>query len=88
MKLNKDFIMRNIAGEYILVPTGDAIKKFNGLVAVSGIGGFIWECIENGCEKEEILSRIMETYEVEESVARSDMEEFINMLKKHEIIEL
>ena len=35
MKVSKDFILREIAGEYILVPTGASAAKINGLLSPS-----------------------------------------------------
>ena len=32
MKISKEFILREIAGEYILVPVGKTALTFNGLV--------------------------------------------------------
>ena len=35
MKVSKDFILREIAGEYILVPTGISATKINGLITMN-----------------------------------------------------
>ena len=32
MKVEKDFLLREIAGEYIIIPTGSAALEFNGLI--------------------------------------------------------
>ena len=35
MKIEKNVILREIAGEYILIPTGSMALKFQGVFAVS-----------------------------------------------------
>ena len=42
MKVNKQFVVKNIAGEIVIVPTGNAIQNFNGLISVNEVAGFIW----------------------------------------------
>ena len=46
MKRNKNFILRKIAGESIIVPTGEATKKFNGLFSPNRVATFVWEHID------------------------------------------
>lgn len=45
MKRTKEFIKRNIAGEIVLVPSGQTAREFNGMVTLTGTGEFIWESI-------------------------------------------
>mgnify|MGYP004543972871 CR=1 FL=1 len=86
MKLKKEFILREIAGEYILVPTGETTLNFNGLITVNELGAFIWNNIEKVNSEEDILKLILDEYEVEENIAREDLNEFLNKLKATEII--
>ena len=46
MKISKEFILREIAGEYILVPVGKTALTFNGLVTVNEVGALIWGMLE------------------------------------------
>lgn len=41
MKISKEFILREIAGEYILVPVGKTALTFNGLVTVNEVGAHL-----------------------------------------------
>ena len=38
MKASKEFILREIAGEHILVPIGTAAANFNGLISMNEVG--------------------------------------------------
>jgi len=86
MKLKKKFILRNIVGENILVPVGSETKAFKGLITINNVGKFIWENIESVSDEDELLNKILSEYEVDEKTAKADMEEFLEVLKKADII--
>lgn len=86
MNLNKDFILRNIAGESILVATGSATQDFNGMITLNEVATFILENIDE-CEREEVLvGKVLEEFEVDEETARSDVREFLNQAIKFGIV--
>ena len=46
MKIDRNFVLREIAGEYIIIPTGKTALEFNGLITVNEIGMELWRLIE------------------------------------------
>ncbi len=80
MKIVKDFILREIAGECVLIPTGVTTQEFNGLITLSETAKFIWENIENVDSFQEMIALILENYEIDEQTATKDAWEFINQL--------
>lgn len=86
MKIKKDFIKREIAGDYILVPIGSTAMDFNGLITMNDVGVFIWDNLESSNNEDELLNKILSEYEVDEKTAKADMEEFLEVLKKADII--
>lgn len=86
MKINKEFILREIAGEYILVPIGDTPLSFNGLITVNDVGAFIWNNIEKSASEEEILNLILDEYDIDKASAKEDLDEFLGKLREAEII--
>ena len=82
MKLNKDYVVRKIGGDLILVPTGNAIKHFNGLISLEGIGSLVIECLEKEMTRDEILKKILSEYEVTEAEASEDLDSFIEKASK------
>lgn len=86
MNLNKDFILRNIAGESILVATGSATQDFNGMITLNEVATFILENIDE-CETEEVLvGKVLEEFEIDEETAISDVREFLDQAIKFGII--
>ena len=77
MKTNKDFMLRKIAGESILVATGEATQRFNGMITLNEVATFIWENID-ACETEdELIGKILSEFDIDEEIARDDAREFI-----------
>ena len=66
MKISKEFILREIAGEYILVPVGKTALTFNGLVTVNEVGALIWGMLEKGSDVSTIVNGILDEYDVDE----------------------
>lgn len=81
MKTNPEFIARDIAGELVLVPVGTAAKNYGGLVTCNEVGAFIWKKLEVGMSMDELVSAILDEFEIDESTARKDAEEFVEKLK-------
>ena len=86
MKIEKDFILREIAGDYVIVPTGKTALEFNGLITVNELGAFIWEKLQQDITEEELFASILEEYEVPEETARKDTEEFLDKLRENRIL--
>ena len=80
MKRTKEFIKRNIAGEIVLVPSGQTAREFNGMVTLTGTGEFIWEHIEETESFSHLVQLILEEYEVDKDTASQDAAVFIMQL--------
>lgn len=86
MDIKKEFIVREIAGEYILVPYGQTTLGFNGIITMNELGRFIWENYEKAKDEDELLGFILDEYEVEKDGAKADLDEFLDILRKNEIV--
>jgi len=87
MKLKKEFILREVAGETIVVPVGSMALNFNGIISLDPVGTVIWKALEQGKEREEILNEILENFEVEKEIAETDMDEFLKQLQDNHFME-
>jgi hypothetical protein len=87
MKTNKGVIYRNIAGEHVLIPVGSIAMDQNGMYVMTELGGQIWQMLEGGATKEEIITALLKEYEVEESRLRADVEDFLQRMIDKNLIE-
>ena len=86
MKLKKEFMLREIVGETILIPVGESNNHFNGIITINEIGRFIWQNYESSKDEEDLLSKILDEYEVKKEIAKSDLDEFLGKLRESDII--
>ena len=49
-KLKDGFILRKIAGENIVIPSGDELN-LNMMITLNDTGAFLWKKIEKGCRR-------------------------------------
>ena len=87
MKIVKEFILRDIAGECVLVPTGETTQEFNGLITLSDTARCIWENLEKVDSTKEMVDLILEEYEIDEQTALRDTVQFVSQLVQTGFIE-
>ena len=86
MKIKKELIKREIAGETILVPVGKTVFDSNGLFALNEVGGFLWDLLPQAKTEEALLEAVLAEYDVSAQEAAKDIAEFLNKLRQMEII--
>ena len=86
IQLDKGFVLRKIGDDYIIVPVGKAAMNFNGMITVNETGAFLWELLIKGSDKESLLQNLLETYDVSKEEAEKDLNEFLDVLYKNNII--
>ncbi len=82
MKLKEGFVLRTVAGNTIVVPTGSALN-LNMMISLNGVGRFLWEKLEKGAETEELVAALLEEYDVDEAKAKKDVEAFVEKLNEN-----
>ena len=87
MKIKKTIITREIAGQTSLVPFGDALKDTNGMFMLTESGAFIWSVLPECDTEQEIVNKLFDEYEVERSLAETDVKNFLNKLREFDIID-
>ena len=78
MKKNPDLILRSVAGEAVLIPTGGMAAQFNGMINLNGVATFIWEQMDQVQSREELVQLILDRYEIDEETARKDVNGFLD----------
>jgi len=87
MKIKSGFIVRELAGEYVVVALGEASKIFNGIIKLNDTGKFIWDGLTIGKEKEAIILDMLKEYDVERAQLEADYDRFVETLKGANILE-
>lgn len=88
MKIKEGFLLREIAGSFIVVPIGQRVIDFNGLMNLNESGALLWSRLEKGIKSvEELVGLLCENYQVEKERAREDTETFIRKIAERGLIE-
>ena len=80
MKVQKEFVLREIAGDYVIIPTGKTVLSFNGLSTVNEVGADLRKMLQSEVTFDDLLHGILESYDVDEETAREDIQEFLDTL--------
>lgn len=86
MKIKEGFILRQIAGEDIVVPIGNNIADFNGVIRLNESAAFLWKTLQEEISKEELINSLIKEYKIDENLATNDVEVFLDILKEHKAI--
>lgn len=87
MKIRKGFVVREIADSIVVVPTGELVSEFKGMITLNKTGKFIWELLKEDITIEEITQKLIEKYNIDTNKAKSDVEKFVQTLRDAKIIE-
>jgi len=86
MKIKKELIKREIAGDTILVPVGKTVYDSNGLFVLNELGTFIWDLLPDATDRESIVEAVLAEYEVSRETAEADIQEFFGKLQEMGIL--
>lgn len=88
MKLREGFIIREVAGSTVVVPTGDLMAEFSKMFTINEVGKFIIELLQSqDITIKEIVEMIVNEYDIDEEMAMQDTENFIQKLKEDNMLE-
>ena len=87
MKIKGTFVMRDIAGDIVIVPVGETALSYNGMITTTPTGAAIWEALGKDCSREELIQTLLDRFEVDYETAAADTDEFLAQLRKMDFIE-
>ncbi len=89
MKLKDQLILREVAGQYVIVPTGKRVREVTAIVYISSSAAYLWDYMkDHEFTREDLVSRIMEHYtDVTEEQAGADIDKFLKTLADNNILD-
>ena len=82
MKLKDNFILRDVAGQTVVLPADDVLN-LNTMVTLNDTGKFLWERLETETTVDALVDALLSEYEVDEPTARVSVENFTAKLYEH-----
>ena len=86
MKIKEGFILREVAGSFIVVAVGEAVKTYNGLITLNETSAFLWNLIVKGATEDELVDALLGEYDVEKEDAVKGVKSFINKLVEAKLV--
>ena len=86
MKINENYILKNIAGTAVVVPVGEAVNDIKGMITLNGPAEIIWKGLLSDKSIDCIVEEIKAEYDAPEDVIRNDVDAFLNKLRAYKIL--
>ena len=83
MKLKKDYVLRQAAGAWVVLPLGEAAVNFSGMLKLNDSGVMLWRVLEQGGDKTALVETLTKEYNVSSQQADADVDEFLSTLKQY-----
>jgi hypothetical protein len=87
MLIKNGFMLREIAGQSVVVPLGARVVEFNGIMTLSESGAFLWRRLEKNASIEEMVNALLDEYDVDRDTATKDVEDFVECMRSNSLIE-
>ena len=81
MKINENFVLRELAGTWVVLPLADKTVNFNGMMTLNETGVLLWRALEKGADVDALVALFLGEYDVSEQQARADVVEFVSKLR-------
>lgn len=80
MKLKDDFILRNIAGQTVVLPSGGDLD-LNMMITLNETGAFLWERMQQETDEAALVAALLAKYDVDEARASAAVTAFVQKLE-------
>lgn len=81
MKIKKGFLMREVAGENVVIAVGEAAKSFKGMIRLNPTGAFLWKLLEKDTDEAAMVNAMLDAYETDKETAENDIRAFVGSIR-------
>lgn len=81
MKVNQDYLVKEIAGSFVVIPVSSVLVDFNGMITLNETGVFLWRQLEEDRTVDELVEALRNEYDVDEKTAREDIGAFLDEIR-------
>ena len=82
MKLKDGFILREVAGQTVVLPVGGDLD-LNMMITLNETGAFLWKRLENENDEAGLVAALLAEYDVDEATAKTAVEGFVAKLNEN-----
>ena len=85
MKLKDGFVMRQVAGENVVLNVGGN-TDFRGVMTLNATAATLWKRLEEEAEVADLVQTLLSEYEVDEKTAQAAAASFVETLKERDLL--
>lgn len=82
MKLKDGFVLRQVAGQTVVLPTGGELD-LNVMITLNETGAFLWEKLQAEIDEAGLTAALTGVYDVDQQTAAECVTAFVTKLKSH-----
>lgn len=86
MKLKDGFLLRSVAGQTVVLPTGGDLD-LNMMITLNETGAFLWEHLENDTNEAALVEALLAEYDVDKATAENAVAAFVQKLESNGFLE-
>lgn len=80
-------MLREVAEQWVVIPLGERVIEFNGIMTLSESGATLWKKMERDVLVEDLVRVLLKEYIIDEEVAKADILEFVTALREKGLFE-
>ena len=79
MKLKDGFVLRQVAGETVVIPSGSTLD-LNMMITLNDTGAFLWQRLAEETDESALIAALLAEYDVDEETAKKAVAGFVEKL--------
>jgi len=87
VKIKKEYILKEVANQYVVVPTGKETINFNGMLRLNKTAKILFEALEEDKEIQDLVDLLLNLFDLKYDQALVDVNDFIKVLDSKQILE-
>lgn len=85
-QISPSYVLRQIGGEYAIVPVGEQCSIQNAMMTPNGSAAFLWEAFMTPSTEEDVVMKGLDRYEVPAERIREDVHRFVEETRNYGIL--
>lgn len=86
-QINPNFILTQVADEWLVVPTGEMAQQFNGMMSLNASSHYVWELFQQPNSIAAVLQALKDRYEGDAGDIEVELRQFVARCRAFQILE-
>ena len=88
MKIKDGFELREIADNYVVIPTESRVVDFSSMIMLNEVSAFLWLQLLEDKSENDLLKAVLSEYDVDKETAAGDIKVFVRELSAAGVLDV